>query len=196
MSRKKPTKCLGVLSLAGSFTAVPLMIAFAFTGWGEPGTTAFQTYELLNRLMAFSLLMMAAGWLGLALGSPSGYGRWGAWLALSAALVIVTGNAAEFYLFTDQPYGDIRNLRTISWTAFSLGSLVLDVGSTIVGLAIWRRQLWPRWIGMLLMLALPLDILAFFIFSPFLGPAVLALAVGWLLVTSPNPPEVQAEVAV
>lgn len=176
------TRWLGVVSLAGGFTAFPLMIAFALTGWGEPGTAAYRTYELLNRLMAFSLLLMAAGWLGLALRIPSGYGRWGAWLALLAALVMVAGNAAEFYLFSNQPYGDLSNLRNASWTAFSLGSLVLNVGATMVGVNIWRRRLWPRWSGMLLMLALPLDILAFFVASPFLVPAGMAMALGWLLI--------------
>jgi hypothetical protein len=183
---KKPTKWLGILSLIGGVTAVPLMIAFAITGWGAPGTAAYRTYELLNRLMAISLLLMAAGWLGLAFRIPAGYGRWGAWLALLASLVMVAGNAAEFYLFSDQPYGNFSNQRNISWTAFSLGSLVLDIGATIVGVAMWRRRLWPRWSGMLLMLALPLDILAFFILSPFLGPAVLALAVGRLLFSNPD----------
>jgi hypothetical protein len=177
----KLTRWLGVMSLAGSLSAVPLMLAFALTGWGAPGTAAYRAYELLNRLMAFTLLLMAAGWLGLVLRIPGGYGRWGAWLALFAALVMVAGNAAEFYLFTDQPYGNISNQRSASWTAFSLGSLVLAVGATIAGLAIWRRRLWPRWSGLLLMVALPLDILAFFFASPFLEPAVLALALGWLL---------------
>jgi len=58
----KWTKVLGILSLVGGITVVPLMIAFARTGWGTPGTAAYETYELLNRLTAFSLLLMAAGW--------------------------------------------------------------------------------------------------------------------------------------
>ena len=184
-TRNKLTKRLGVLSLVSGVTAMPLMIAFAMTSWGAPGTAAYRTYELLNRLMAISLLLMAAGWLGLAFRIPAGYGRWGAWLALLASLVVVAGNAAEFYLFSDQPYG-FNNQRNAAWTAFSLGSLVLDIGATILGVAIWRRRLWPRWSGTLLMLSLPLDILAFFILSPFLGPAVLALVVGWLLFLNPD----------
>jgi hypothetical protein len=167
---KKSMKMLGILSLIGSLTAAPLMVAFALSGWGEPGTSAYQAYEPLNRLMAFSLLMMAAGWLVLALKTPNGYGLWGAWLALLAALVMVTGNAAEFYLFTDQPYGDYSNLRTISWMAFSLGSLALDIGASIVGVAVWRRRFWPRWGGMLLMLALPIDTLAFLPYRRSLAP--------------------------
>jgi hypothetical protein len=182
---KNLPKQLGVLSLIGSLTSVLLMIAFALTVWGEPGTAAYQTYVLLNRLMAGALVMMAAGWLGLALRIPAGYGRWGGWLALVAALVMIAGNAAEFYLFSDQPYG-FNNQRNAAWSAFSMGSLVLDIGATMAGIAIWRKRLWPRWIGTLLMLALPLDILAFFIFSPFLGPAVLALAVGWLQFSNPD----------
>lgn len=44
------------------------------------------------------------------------------------------------------------------------------------------------------MLALPLGILGFGI-TPFLGPAVLALALGWLLLTRTSPIQVQSEVA-
>lgn len=183
---KNPAKGLGILSLAGSFTAVPLVIAFARTGWGAPGSTAYQTYELLNRLMTVSLLMMAAGWLGLALRIPAGYGRWGARLGLLASLVMAAGSAAEFYLFSHLPY-ELSNQRDAAWTAFLLGSLLLPISAAAAGAAIWRRPFRPRWAGMLLVLALPVQILAFFTFSPFLGPAVLALAAGWLLLSNPDP---------
>lgn len=52
---------LGVFSLLGGITAIPLMVAFLATGFGEPGTAAYGTYERLNRLMAVSLLLMSAG---------------------------------------------------------------------------------------------------------------------------------------
>jgi len=53
---------LGVLSVLGGITAVPLMIALLATSFGEPGTAAYDTYERLNRLMAGSLLLMTGGW--------------------------------------------------------------------------------------------------------------------------------------
>jgi len=188
----KLIKQLGVLSLFGGITALPLMIAFAVTGWGAPGTTAYRTYELLNRLMAFSLLLMVAGWLGLALRSPSGYGRWGAWLALFSSLVMVVGNAAEFWLFSDLSY-NCCNVRHVTWSTFLLGLLVTAVGATFFGMAYLRTGQGPRWSGFLLVFALPLFVIGFG-FAAFLGPSVLALAVGWLLVTTPSPFEVHSKV--
>jgi hypothetical protein len=190
---KKPTKWLGILSLIGGVSAVALMIAFALTGWGAPGTAAYRTYELLNRLMAFTLLMMAAGWLGLVLRIPGGYGRWGAWLAFIGAILLIIGNAAEFWLFSDLSY-DCCNVRHVAWSTFLFGLLVTAIGATLSGAAFRRTHHEPRWGGIFLILAVPLFILGFG-FAPFLGPAVLALALGWLLVTNPSSSEVQSEVA-
>ena len=176
---------LGVLSLLGGITAVPLMIAFMVTGYGEPGTAAYKTYELLNRLMAVSLLLMAAGWLGARLAWPAGIACWAASLALIGSLIVVAGNAAEFWLFSDLPYGVPGNGRDLSWMAFSIGSLVMDIGASLLGIAVWRSGLWPRWSAALLMAALPLDVVAFFTVSPFLVPAVLAVVIGYLLYTGP-----------
>jgi len=172
---------LGVLSVLGGITAVPLIAAFMATGFGEPGTAAYETYEGLNRLMAGSLLLMTAGWLGAWLAWPAGPGRWAASVALVGSLVMVSGNAAEFWLFSDLPYGVAGNGRGLSWMAFSLGSLVMDIGATLLGVAAWRSRRWPRWSAALLLLALPLDVVAFFTVSPFLAPAVLAVAIGYLL---------------
>lgn len=121
---------LGASSVLGGITVIPLMIAFVVTGFGEPGTAAYETYERLNRLMAVSLLLMSVGWLGARLEWPSGYGRWAASVALIGSLTMVAGNVAEFWLFTDLPYGVTGNGRDLSWMAFSLGSLVMDIGVT------------------------------------------------------------------
>jgi hypothetical protein len=182
----KKGKWLGMLSLLGGVIALPLITAFALTGWGEPGTAAYQTYESLNRLTSIALLLMISGWLGLVVVIQPGYGRWGAILALVGSVAMLIGSAAEFWLFTDQPYGDPDNLRSASWMAFSLGSLVMDVGATLAGVALWRARTRPRWIAPILLLALPLDIVAFFVISPFLGPAAMAVALGWWLIQKPD----------
>jgi predicted MFS family arabinose efflux permease len=114
-------------------------------------------------------------------------------LALIGSIAMLTGNTAEFWLFSDQPYGDAGNLRNASWMFFSFGSLVMDAGATLAGIALWRTKTQPRWIGALLLLALPLDLIAFFTFSPFLGPAVMAIALGWWLVKTPDQPKMSAE---
>ena len=181
---------LGVLGLTGGITAVPLIIAFYQTGWESPGTAVYQRYELLNRLMAGALLLMSAGWLGMVLRLPKGYGRWASVLALVGSLVMVAGTAAEFWLFSDLPYSQGSNLRNAAWSAFGIGSLVLDVGATILGIAIWRTRTWPGWSAVVLMLALPIDIVAFFLLgSPFLGATVLAFVVASLLLFVGNVPD-------
>ena len=180
---------LGGAALLGALTAVLLIIAFAQTGWGAPGSTVYQTYELLNRLMAFSLLLMSAGWLGVLLWSK-GYGRWASLLALVGSLIMVAGTAAEFWLFSDLPYSSGSNLRNAAWSTFGIGTLVLDIGATILGIAIWRSRYWPRWSGFILMLAFPIDFVAFFLLgSPFLGATVLAFVVGSLLLVARKVPD-------
>ena len=173
---------LGILGLTGGITAVPIIIGFIQTGWGVPGTPTYQSYELLNRLMAFSLLLMAAGWLGVVLLCVHGNSRWGAILAFVGSIIMVAGTAAEFWLFSDLPYSQGSNLRNAAWSTFGLGSLLLDVGVMILGIAIWRSRLGSRWRSVVLLLALPMDFAAFYLLgSPFLGAAILAFVVGSLL---------------
>lgn len=175
---------LGILGLIGAITAVLLIIAFAQTGWGVPGTPTYQSYESLNRLMAFSLLLMAAGWLGMVLLYVHENGRWGAILAFVGSLIMVVGTAAEFWLFSDLAYSQGSNLRNAAWSTFGLGSLLLDVGAMILGVAIWRSRSGSRWRAVVLLLALPMDFTAFFLIgSPFLGAAILAFVVGSLLLS-------------
>ena len=176
----KQTRFLGILSLLGGITAVPLLIAFAMTGWGAPGTAVYERYELLNRLTAVSLLFMLAGWMGLARLWRKEDGYWRLWLPFIGSLLIIVGNATEFWLFSDLPY-DGFNMRGIAWTAFLVGLLLLAIGATIIGLGLRGSQYWPRWLAVLLIAALPIMVFASMA-SPFLGPAVLASALGWVLV--------------
>jgi hypothetical protein len=147
--------------------------------------------------MAGALLLMSAGWLGMVWRLPKGYGRGASVLALIGSLIMVTGTAAEFWLFSDLPYGQGSNLRNAAWSAFGMGGLVLNVGATILGIAIWRTRIWPRWSAVVLMLALPIDVAAFFLLdSPFLGATILALVVGFLLLfVGKVPDEVETAVS-
>lgn len=113
-----------------------------------------------------------------------GNGRWGAILAFVGSLIMVAGTAAEFWLFSDLPYSQGSNLRNAAWSTFGLGSLLLDVGAMILGIAIWRSRLGSRWRAVVLLLALPIDFAAFFLLgSPFLGAVILAFVVGSLLLS-------------
>lgn len=130
----------------------------------------------INRLLAFSILLMALGWLGLALRSPGGYGCRGAWLALAGVILMVNGIAAQFWLFTDSSYA-CSNARLAAWETFLL---VAAIGATVSGTALLQTQHSLCGGGSFLALALPLFIFGFHV-APFLGPAVLALMLGWLL---------------
>ena len=175
----KHTRFLGTLSVVGGVSTVPLFIAFAAIGWSVPGTAAYARYELLNRITAVSLLLMLAGWVGLALLWRKEDGYWRLWLPILGSILTLIGNASEFWLFSDLPY-DGFNMRGVAWTTFLVGLLLLAIGATITGLALRRNQLWPDWLSMLLMAALPLTVIVSMV-SPFMGPAVLASALGWVL---------------
>jgi hypothetical protein len=181
------SRWFGRLSLIGGIAGVLLVLAFSATGWGQPGTAVYTRYELLNRLMAVSLLFMAAGWLGAWL-VLSGFGRWAALLAFLGTILIAIGTAAEFWLYSDLPYNPPNEgwtMRHTAYTTASIGGLVQDVGAMAAGLKVWRSGIWSRWVVIILLLSLPLDFLAFFtIGSPFLVSAVLALVIGWILVTN------------
>lgn len=180
MSRERT---LGLLGIVGGLLGIALSFAFASTGWGAPGTAAYRTYEMLNRLTGIALLLMAGGWLGLARIMPKGVGRLAAWLVFAASTAMFIGNVAEFWLFTDQPYGEL-NARSWSWMAYLFGELAQIIGSTILGIEAWRKRLWPRWLALALMLVLPLILLTFGQISAFFAPSILALIAGWILLWS------------
>ena len=188
-------RVLGGLALVGSVMAVFLIIAFEQTGWGRPGSFAYQTYEMLNRRMAAALLLMAAGWLGMVLWLPKGYGRWAAVITFISSLLMVVGVAAEFWLYTDLPYAE-ANLRSAAFSLFGLSSLALDLSLTVLGISLWRSRLWPRWSALILLLALPLDLVAFFwLDSIFLASTILALVMGLNLnFTKQFPAQVKTDV--
>lgn len=186
---------LGGATLLGGIAGIPLIIAFSQTGWGSPGTSVYQTYELLNRLMAGALLLMSAGWLGVFLWLPQGYGRWAAMSAFIGSIFMVIGVSAEFWLFSHLPYAGF-NMRHVAFSLFSLSGLLVDISVTILGTAIYRLRLWPDWSVLILLLVLPLDVVAFFgLNSIFLISTILALVVGAnLLRTKPSPAEMDTAV--
>ena len=178
----------GVLSLLGGVTAVPIIIAFATIGWGAPGTAVYETYELLNRLMAVALLLMTAGWVGM-WRVLTGYGRWAALMALIGLLAIAAGTAAEFWLYSDLSYA-VSNLRQTAFSIVGVGGWLLNIGAMIVGTAVWRSHLWPRWGALVLLLAFPIDIAAYVLFnSLFTAAAILALLIGFQLLRNHKVPD-------
>lgn len=179
-------RILGLMGILGGLIGFILVAFFATNEFNYPGTAAYRTYETLNRLIALPLLLMACGWLGLALCLPPGMGQKGGWLAFIAAILMAAGTAAEFWLFSDQPYGVWTNGRMVSFMAFSIASLILYICATVIGVYLWRAESGPRPAAAILMGAIPLYIVVIFTLnSIFLIPALLALVVGWVLLRSP-----------
>lgn len=178
MKRKRFIQLLGILCFVGGITAVFLIITFEQTGWDKPGSLVYQTYEMLNRHMAGTLLLMAAGWLGMVFWLSQGYGRWAATGAFISSLLMVVGVAAEFWLYTDLPYAQ-TNMHSTAFLLFGLSSFALDLSVMVLGISLWRSRLWSRWSALVLLFALPLDLASFFwLDSIFLAAAILALVTG------------------
>jgi hypothetical protein len=159
MTRPGP-QLLGVLGLLGSLFWLSLS-TFLSPDWGPPGSTNYLGYETLSRLWAPAFALMLCGYLGLyqrhAL-HASRLGRVGFRLAVSGLALMIAGNVAEFWLFTELPYGAL-NARSFAWIGVLLGMLALLSGAALLGLAALRSQSLPRWSGLLFVLALPATLL-------------------------------------
>lgn len=183
-------RILGLISILSGLIGILLVGFFAANDFGYPGTAAYRVYETLNRLIALPLLLIACGWLGLALALPTGHGRISTWLAFVAAVIMAAGTAAEFWLFSDQPYGVWTNGRMISFLTFYVASLVLYVCATLSGIYLWRERSGSRTGAAILMAAIPMYIaVTLTLNSIFLTPSLLAVVVGLVLlrVSSGNP---------
>ena len=179
--RQALNRALGLAGLLGGIGA--LLNNLSFPGWGNPGTLAYERYEAFNHRMELVLLLMTAGMLGFSLSQWPVFGRLGraatvpVFLGLAAMLA---GNVAEFWFFTEQPYGQ-ANLRDAAWSLFVLGQLVQLLGSLALGLDAWRRRRLPRWIAILLLAWLPADIIAFFAGPLLTAAGVITACLGaWL----------------
>jgi hypothetical protein len=154
------------------------------------GTAAYQRYELLNRLMAVALVFMAAGWFGVGQ-VVGGNGRWAARLAFIGILIMALGTAAEFWLYSDLPYNG-ESMRQVAYSTTSIGGWLLNLGAMAVGSTIWRSRIWPRWSTIILLLALPFDIAAYFLLnSPFVTATIVALLLSWFLLRNDRPFKLQ-----
>ncbi len=141
----------------------------------------YETYEAYNRLMPVVLLLLLAGLAGAhaAQGRAHGRsGRTGFVLASVGLVAMIAGNAAEFWLFTTQPYAE-ANGRQASWALFLVGMLLLAVGSVLFGVATARASILPRLGALLLVVWLPAGILcAVLLGATGLLPGDLAFSLG------------------
>jgi hypothetical protein len=144
------TRALVLVGLVGAVLALSLAIVGAEVSWGPPGSSAYEAYELLNRLSALPLLLMVAAPIGL-LRLPGirddRLGRVAAAGLLVGLAASVVGSAAEFWLFSDDPYAGPGSLgRNVSFIGgYFLGSIVVLL--SMVGIGRWsmRTGSIPMW---------------------------------------------------
>lgn len=145
-------------------------------GSGEPGSPAYERYELINRLLPLALLPVVVGFIGLHAAQRRSYWRLGTVgfaTVLIGFMVIIAGSVGEFWLFSDQPY--MRpNGRQASFNLFLLGHLPLAIGTVLFGIATVRAKVFPYKAAV--MLVLP----GVSVVVPFVGTFVFAIPFIWL----------------
>ena len=101
------------------------------------------------------------------------------WIGMAA------GTAAEFWLFSDLPYGQ-NNHRNTAFTFFSVSSLVADLALLVLGIRIFLGKQLPRTLAAVMILCLPLDI-GFFLagHSIFLATTLTATTLAILVLLYP-----------
>lgn len=147
-----------------------------FGGWDEPGSAAYDRYEFFNRLLPLTLLPVVVGFIGLHAAQRRSRGRLGTAgfvMVLVGVMMIIAGSVAEFWVFSDQPYG-LPNGRDASWTLFLLGHPILAVGTLLLGIATVRAKVFPRDVAMLF------AVLGVGVVMPVIGALILAFPFVWL----------------
>jgi hypothetical protein len=165
------TQTLGLLGLLGSLLWLGLNTVLS-PDWGPPGSANYLGYETISRLWAPAFALMLCGYMALYQRYPlrnTRLGRVGYRLAIAGLALMIAGNIAEFWFFSELPYGSL-NARSWAWISVLLGMLALLIGTALLGLAGWRGRALPGWV-----LVLPAFLLLFF--TQLIGGAWLALAV-------------------
>ena len=128
--------------------------ALWYVGVSLVGGAGYGTY---NRLMPIVLVLLAVGLLALDAaqrGSHGPLGRLGLVVALVGLVVMIAGNVAEFWAFTEEAYG-ASSLRDSAWMAFGLGMFAFYVGTVLFGIGTLRARVLPRFGAVLLLVWFP-----------------------------------------
>lgn len=195
--RRQRSQVLGLLGVLGSLFWLSLNTVLS-PEWGPPGSSDYLGYETINRLWAPAFALMLCGYAGLYASRPLGtrrLGRAGFRLVLVGGVAMIAGNIAEFWFFTDLPYGAL-NVRSLAWIGVLVGWLVLHVGAALLGLAALRHNALPHWSAFLFILALPASIILIFTLVDLMGlPLVIAGLVAGGLAAWPGPRQMAAQPA-
>jgi hypothetical protein len=179
---KNHPRFLSWLGLLGGLFWIILSTLFA-SDWGAPGTLQYIAYQNSNRLWSPTLLLMLLGFVGIYRHYPFRAGRLGQiglGLIVLGFVLMMAGNVAEFWIFTDARYEFGLNPRNLSWFTFLFGWLFTLVGSLQWGIHSNRTYILPQWAGSLLILTLPISIALLFAQSILLPTAVAVVALSVL----------------
>jgi hypothetical protein len=179
---------LGVLGVLGSLFWLSLNTVLS-PDWGPPGSANYLGYQTVNRLWAPAFALILCGYVGLvqrySLRAVRG-GRIGFVFIVTGLLMMMAGNVAEFWFFSEQAYGAI-NGRNLAWIGVLLGLLAVLIGLLILGLAARRQGSLPQLSGLVFLLALPATVLVIPINVSLMGlPFVVSGAVAGALAAWPQ----------
>ena len=162
---KSRTKLIQILSVVGLLGGLAATISIIIVGdtFGLPGSASYRIYENFNRLMAILIALETCAMIGFYFQQKDVFGnieRTALLIALIAWIGMAAGTVAEFWLYSDLPYGE-DNLRNTAFSIFSISSLVAGLALLALGMrTLIRRQL-PRYYSIVLILYLPIDIALF-----------------------------------
>lgn len=194
--KMKVIKPLGIIGLLSGAAALILIISVGDT-FGFPGSVEHMTYETFNRTMAVLLALQTCSVIALHIGQHEVLGKADKpmlTVAIIAWIVMATGTAAEFWLYSDLPYPRTAtdfNMRRAAFTLFFLGSVIAGLTLLVLGLRLATSRVLDRLFTVVLMLYLPLFIALFFAGpSIFVVPAVTSIAIAVLALRSKSDPDV------
>jgi hypothetical protein len=125
-----------------SLGCLSLFLLMSSGGFGPPGTSAYEAYEARSRLIPLPITLIAIGVVATYVHFRTAIGRLGhiaLFISLSGAAFMILGNVAEFWFFTDLPYG-VDNSRSTAWSLFLVGSALLLLGIAALAFAAARRR--------------------------------------------------------
>ena len=125
---------MGLAGVVGGISWILLQSVFG-AEWGTPGTTAYSLYEFFNRLWLLPLLLMGLGFVAVDQFQRQlrpQFSKLPIIVVIVGFTAMIVGNVAEFWFFTDYPYGEM-NARSYAWITFLLGMLIELVGLALLG---------------------------------------------------------------
>lgn len=147
----------GLAAVSGGVLWALWYVGAYLVGWGAPSSAEYGAYETYNRSMPVVLVLLLAGLVGAHALQREAYGwlgRVGFVVASVGLLVMIAGNVAEFWVFSEEAYGT-SSLRDNAWMAFGLGLFAFYAGSVLFGTATLRARTLPRLGALLLLIWFP-----------------------------------------